>query len=101
MLTFTYLNQRGNNRKACFYADEDYQNYLHWLKEFAQKCDCDIHSYVSSMIKYSWGDAYMDVGDRVTPQEYLLILSKRQYSSAQDAVTEERNNDVRIKNDLF
>jgi REP element-mobilizing transposase RayT len=27
-----HIIQRGNNRTACFYADEDYVNYLDWLK---------------------------------------------------------------------
>ena len=41
-----HLIQRGNNREACFYADSDYLIYLDWLKEFATKCECDIHAYV-------------------------------------------------------
>jgi putative transposase len=38
--------QRGNNRQACFYADEDYQFYLEWLKDYADKTECRIHAYV-------------------------------------------------------
>lgn len=41
-----HIIQRGNNRTACFYADEDYVRYLDWLKEYADKTDCQIHSYV-------------------------------------------------------
>ena len=41
-----HLIQRGNNRQACFYADEDYQFYLEWLKEYADKTECKIHAYV-------------------------------------------------------
>jgi putative transposase len=26
-----HIVQRGNNRAACFYAEQDYQFYLHWL----------------------------------------------------------------------
>ncbi|MFH2135588.1 MAG: transposase [Pseudomonadota bacterium] len=40
-----HIIQRGNNRSACFYADEDYQFYLHYLEEFANKFGCDIHAY--------------------------------------------------------
>lgn len=29
-----HVIQRGNNRDACFYADEDYQCYLQWLEEY-------------------------------------------------------------------
>ena len=41
-----HLIQRGNNRQACFFADDDYQIYLGWLKEYAEKSGCAIHSYV-------------------------------------------------------
>ena len=41
-----HIIQRGNNRQACFFADEDYLFYLEWLKEYAQRADCFIHSYV-------------------------------------------------------
>ena len=41
-----HLIQRGNNRQACFYADEDYCFYLDWLAEYAVKTRCRIHAYV-------------------------------------------------------
>ena len=41
-----HIIQRGNNRSVCFYADEDYVRYLEWLKEYADKTDCQIHAYV-------------------------------------------------------
>src|SRR5687767_13304379 len=41
-----HLIQRGNNRSACFYADEDYALYLHHLKELSCKFRCAVHSYV-------------------------------------------------------
>ncbi len=41
-----HLIQRGNNRQACFFADEDYRFYLDWLKEYARKSACAIHAYV-------------------------------------------------------
>ena len=41
-----HIIQRGNNRSACFYADEDYRRYLDTLGEMAQKYDCAIHAYV-------------------------------------------------------
>jgi len=31
-----HLIQRGNNRQACFYADDDYQFYLDWLETYAR-----------------------------------------------------------------
>jgi putative transposase len=40
-----HLIQRGNNRSACFYADEDYRFYLDHLAEQAVKHGCDVHAY--------------------------------------------------------
>lgn len=41
-----HLIQRGNNRQACFIADEDHRYYLDWLGEYANKAGCRIHAYV-------------------------------------------------------
>jgi len=41
-----HLIQRGNNRQACFFADEDYRSYLAWLAEYADKTGCRLHAYV-------------------------------------------------------
>lgn len=40
-----HLIQRGNNRSACFYADEDYRFYLDHLTEQAAKHGCTLHAY--------------------------------------------------------
>lgn len=41
-----HVIQRGNNRQACFIADEDYRFYCDRLKEYALKTGCLIHAYV-------------------------------------------------------
>jgi putative transposase len=41
-----HIIQRGNNRQACFFADEDYRFYLDWLGENARKTGCQVHGYV-------------------------------------------------------
>jgi len=41
-----HLVQRGINREPCFFADEDYHCYLHWLQTSAADWDCAIHAYV-------------------------------------------------------
>ena len=41
-----HMIQRGNNRQACFFADEDYQFYLEWLLEYATKTGCRVHAFV-------------------------------------------------------
>ena len=41
-----HITQRGNNRAACFFADDDYRYYLQCLSEGAQRYSCDVHAYV-------------------------------------------------------
>lgn len=41
-----HVIQRGNNRQACFYSEEDYRFYLDCLHEYAQETQCAIHAYV-------------------------------------------------------
>lgn len=41
-----HVIQRGNNRQACFFADEDYRFYLEWLAHYAKQAGCRIHAYV-------------------------------------------------------
>ncbi|MEW5786661.1 MAG: transposase [Pseudomonadota bacterium] len=41
-----HLVQRGINREPCFFAEEDYHCYLHWLKKSAADYHCAIHAYV-------------------------------------------------------
>ena len=41
-----HIIQRGNNRSACFYAEEDCRRYLDTLKEQSDKHGCAVHAYV-------------------------------------------------------
>src|SRR5438105_2497922 len=41
-----HVIQRGNNRGACFFADDDYAFYVHYLEELAKQFGCAIHAYV-------------------------------------------------------
>ena len=41
-----HIIQRGNNRQACFFCEQDYQFYLTWLEEYAKEFHCLIHAYV-------------------------------------------------------
>lgn len=40
-----HLIQRGNNRSACFFAEEDYLFYLEHLADQARKHNCAIHAW--------------------------------------------------------
>jgi len=41
-----HIIQRGNNRIACFFVEEDYRFYLRHLDQLAQRLECDVHAYV-------------------------------------------------------
>jgi putative transposase len=41
-----HLIQRGNNREAIFYCEEDYERYGEWLAAAAADNGCAIHAYV-------------------------------------------------------
>lgn len=41
-----HIVQRGHNRQPCFFAEEDYHTYLHWLGEALSKEQCELHAYV-------------------------------------------------------
>ena len=38
--------QRGHDREPCFFGEEDYHAYLHWLGEALSKERCALHTYV-------------------------------------------------------
>ena len=40
-----HVVQRGNNRDACFFANEDYQYYLETLAEGCRRYDVQLHAY--------------------------------------------------------
>ena len=41
-----HIIQRGNNKQACFYTEDDYRVYLNWLGDYAKLCECQVHAYV-------------------------------------------------------
>lgn len=41
-----HIVQRGHNRDACFFCDEDYGAYLTWLADGLRDTGCQLHAYV-------------------------------------------------------
>lgn len=41
-----HIVQRGHNREACFFAEDDYLAYRHWLGEALKATGCLLHAYV-------------------------------------------------------
>lgn len=72
-----HIIQRGNDRQAVFYEDENYQQYKKWLHEGAELHGCKIHAYVlmtnhvhllvSSKAKESIGTMMQYLGRRYVP----------------------------------
>jgi len=40
-----HIVQRGHSRAPCFFAEEDYFAYLHWLGEALIEHQCTLHAY--------------------------------------------------------
>src|SRR3990172_108788 len=41
-----HIVQRGHNHEPCFFAEEDYNSYLHWLGEALGEAECALHAYI-------------------------------------------------------
>ena len=41
-----HIVQRGHNRDVCFFGEDDYFSYRHWLSEALKETDCALHAYV-------------------------------------------------------
>lgn len=41
-----HIVQRGHNRDACFFGEDDYLAYRHWLGEALDTSGCRLHAYV-------------------------------------------------------
>jgi putative transposase len=41
-----HIVQRGHNRDACFFSEDDYLAYRHWLGEALKENGCALHAYV-------------------------------------------------------
>lgn len=41
-----HIVQRGHNREPCFFGEDDYLSYLHWLGEALGEAECRLHAYV-------------------------------------------------------
>ena len=40
-----HIVQRGHNREPCFFAEEDYHRYRHWLGDALSNTGCHLHAY--------------------------------------------------------
>jgi putative transposase len=40
-----HIVQRGHNREPCFFVEDDYHAYLHWLGKALSETGCQLHAY--------------------------------------------------------
>jgi putative transposase len=40
-----HIVQRGHNRQPCFFAEQDYHSYRHWLGAALEEAACRLHAY--------------------------------------------------------
>ena len=66
----THVVQRGNNRQAIFFADNDYRVYLGWVGEASERYGCEVHAY-ALMSNH--------VHLLVTPQDAVALSRMMQY----------------------
>lgn len=78
-----HIVQRGNNRQACFFCDEDRRFYLERLKDAASRHGCRVHAYVL-----------------MTNHVHLLLTPEEDTSSARTLQSVGRSY-VRYVNDLY
>ena len=45
-----HIVQRGHNREPCFFAEDDYSSYLHWLSEALTESGCIIRAWLLLML---------------------------------------------------
>ncbi len=69
-----HVIQLGNNRQACFYADEDYRFYLECLGESARKYRVSVHAYVLMTHHVPYGD---DATSAAGTRRVLQTLGRR------------------------
>jgi putative transposase len=46
--------QRGHNRDACFFGEDDYLAYRHWLGEALKESGCALHASVLMTHPVHW-----------------------------------------------
>ena len=54
-----HIIQRGNNRQACFYSDEDYRFYLDHLAEQSEQSGCSVHAYCLTITGSSLASCFL------------------------------------------
>jgi len=77
-----HVIQRGNNRDPCFFAEQDYLQYLEDLRSASEKYQCQVHAFVlmtnhahllvTPLVKYSISQMMQALGRR-----YVYYINKK------------------------
>ena len=69
-----HIVQRGHNREPCFFAEEDYHTYLHWLNEALRKEQCALHAYA---LMTNHVHLLLTPGDAKAVPQLIIALGRR------------------------
>ena len=64
-----HIVQRQHNREPCFFAEEDYFTYRHWLAEALGEAQCALHAYVLVVDSHSKCTTFSGAEDFMRRQE--------------------------------
>ena len=68
-----HIVQRGHNREPCFFGEDDYNIYLHWLGEALGEAECKLHAYVlmtNKRIKGARVDLFETLASTALPSHF-------------------------------
>jgi REP element-mobilizing transposase RayT len=71
-----HIIQRGNNRQACFFAEQDYTVYLDKLKDSTIKHNVSIHAFVLMTNHVHINDSAFDRSEQSSHAKLRKILRK-------------------------
>jgi putative transposase len=72
-----HIVQRGHNREPCFFGEDDYLSYLHWLGGALAEARCALHGYVNRTYRRTgtlWDSRYKS--SLVQAETYLLAAQR-------------------------
>jgi putative transposase len=46
-----HIVQRAHNREACFFCEDHYFSYLHWLDEALVENECSLHVFFRTLFE--------------------------------------------------
>ena len=78
-----HIVQRDHNRRACFFAEEDFRSYLKWLHEALHEGESSLHAYA---LMTNHVRLLVALAKAATIPKVMISLGRRYIISAYGAV---------------